>query len=99
MRFTRPLTETGEVRCAVVPSPSWPLPFAPQHLAVPSARSTQVQVDPTEICTTFVSPGTSVGVVTVDGEVLPMPICPLVFNPQHITVVFASSAQLCQPPA
>src|SRR5688500_2572090 len=98
MIFARPPTETGDVRCVVVPSPSWPLPLAPQHRAVPLARSAQVELEPAEICTTSVRPKTAVGVTTVEGEVLPIPICPLVFNPQHCTVVFASSAQLCQPP-
>ena len=39
-----PVTVTGLSEPVVVPSPRWPLPFAPQQLTVPSLRSAQVWV-------------------------------------------------------
>ena len=39
--LARPLTATGLVLCVVVPSPSWPLPLKPQHLAAPALLSAQ----------------------------------------------------------
>ena len=38
----RPLTLTGVQESVLVPSPSWPLLFNPQHLTVPPVRRAQV---------------------------------------------------------
>jgi len=39
-------TRVGAVWGVLVPSPSWPLPFSPQHFAVPFARSAQAWDEP-----------------------------------------------------
>lgn len=56
-----PVTVTGVRRLVVVPSPSWPLKFHPQHLTVPLVSTAHVWVPPVEISTMLVSPLTVIG--------------------------------------
>jgi hypothetical protein len=44
-----PVTRTGAVRVAVVPSPSCPEVLIPQHLICPEVRSAQTEEDDAEI--------------------------------------------------
>ena len=49
-----PVTPTGVVRIVVVPSPSWPRVFHPQHLTIPFSVSAHVCLKPAEIGTFFI---------------------------------------------
>src|SRR5689334_14133513 len=61
--LVKPLTLTGVVWSVVVPSPSWPYLFHPQHLTPPSRVTTQVWAYPAaRAVTPLVSPCTSTGV-------------------------------------
>src|SRR5438874_2485621 len=66
-----PRTRTGVVELAVVPSPSWPNAFSPQHCTVPSPRSAQVCCHPALTSTASVIPTTCTGVAEV--VVIPLP--------------------------
>src|SRR5439155_9941770 len=53
----RPLTSTGSARAVVVPSPSWPKSFAPQHFTPPAEVRAQLCAPPADIAMTpLVSP-------------------------------------------
>ena len=45
------LTKTGTFLNVVVPSPSWPYEFSPQHISSESLSTTQLWLDPLEIDT------------------------------------------------
>ena len=47
------MTSTGVLRLVLVPSPSWPLLFNPQHLTPPEVVTAQVCSPPPEICATW----------------------------------------------
>ncbi|MCZ7677695.1 MAG: hypothetical protein M5U28_02515 [Sandaracinaceae bacterium] len=51
----RPRTPTGAAREVVVPSPSWPAPFAPAQITEPSRRAAQAWAAPTAIATASVA--------------------------------------------
>src|SRR5688500_2094736 len=94
----------------VVPRPSSPTPFPPQHITRRSASAAQTNIastaDAMELA--FVIPGTATGVVLHGFMLVPLAHCagPLVcasaprpLSPQQRIVPSPSSAQLCSPPA
>src|SRR5215212_8258444 len=59
----RPTTPTGVVRAVVVPSPSSPARFVPQHLTAPEVTRAQVWSEPAAIAVTpLLRPATSTAV-------------------------------------
>src|SRR4051812_41854724 len=71
---------------------------APQHMMVSSALIAQeVRVRPTAMDFASVRPATGVGVLRF--VVVPSPISPEVFSPQHRTPPLASNAHVCLEPA
>ena len=73
--LVNPLTATGVSRFAVVPSPSWPRLFNPQHCTTPLLVSAQVWLPPAATATTpLASPLTVTGVNR--GVVVPSPNWP-----------------------
>jgi hypothetical protein len=94
-----PETVTGLLRCVVVPSPSWALPFSPQHLIAPSARIAQVCDAPAAIETAGLAediPETVTGLLRC--VVVPSPSWPMLFAPQHLIVPLVTIAQVCEDP-
>lgn len=91
----------------VVPSPSCPLLFAPQHFTVPPAISAQAWPPPTEIIETpLPSPVTARGTLVNTGSSptspvasVASPIDPNWLLPQHCTPPVVVSAQADTPPA
>ena len=96
-----PVTSTGLLRCVVVPSPTSPVLFQPQHLAPPVVVRAQVWWPPeTTAATPPVSPATSVGVVqTTLPQLCPSPNWPFSFFPQHVTAPNMVRAQVWYCPA
>src|SRR5665213_449938 len=93
-----PFTLTGTCRSSVVPSPSWPTSFAPQHFTPPAFVNAHVLLEPGEIAATPVCrPLTSTGVRRI--IVVPSPSSPQAFEPQHFTPPDWVTAQLCAGPA
>ena len=76
-----PLTWTGLDRCSVVPSPSRPSEFAPQHQAAPAPVRPQTLSYPLDSALNFVVPETGTG--TKRSTFVPFPSCPNWFVPQH----------------
>src|SRR5207244_2029845 len=76
---SRPGTCRGVVVFAVVPSPSWPLLFAPQAQTVPSPFTARLWAAPAAIDTTCRSPMTCTGRVLP--RVVPLPNCPALLSP------------------
>lgn len=71
----RPTTSTGVVRLAVVPSPTAPVAFQPQHFTPPVSMRAQTWLKPaTSAVTPLLRPTTSTGVVLL--VVLPVPRAP-----------------------
>ena len=60
--FVMPDTSTGVVRSVVVPSPSWPWLFLPQHFTVPSVSRANECQRPRAMLVAVVMPDTSTGV-------------------------------------
>src|SRR5207244_2492391 len=82
--LARPRTSTGVLLLVVVPLPSWPPSFQPQHLTCPAVVSAQVCCPPAAIATTpLVRPDTSTGLLL--SVVVPSPSWPLSLAPQHLT--------------
>src|SRR5438552_10668582 len=52
MPLSSPTTSTGVARLIVVPSPSWPQAFQPQHLTPPPLVSAQVWAESAAMATT-----------------------------------------------
>src|SRR5690606_11883435 len=50
-----PPTSTGLAESAVVPSPSCPLSFLPQHATVPTSRTAQLKLEPASTSTRSLS--------------------------------------------
>ena len=91
---------TGVGRAVVVPSPSRPLPFDPQHITVLSARSAHVCELPAATATASVSPETWMGDVSNSPIPLtPLPSWPEAFEPQHCTVPSSFTTQVWSPVA
>ena len=102
-----PITETGIFDVVVVPSPSCPWLFTPQHCADPSLRTAQVeatpvQPTPAEIDTTDLSgldpsrPETATGTDEFTSELLPS--CPQKLPPQHVAEPSSKTAHVCESP-
>src|SRR5437588_176529 len=101
MRETRPRprpgTSIGTRRLVVVPSPSCPYAFQPQHLIPPAPSSAQVWSRPAySAFTPLPSPTTSTGVER--DTCVPSPSRPLPLNPQHFTPPLAVSAHAWRSP-
>src|SRR5438132_564130 len=94
----RPLTITGAVDCVVVPSPSWPLPLAPQHRAEPPDISAHVKFPPAATAVAPFRPTTATGFATLTAYA-PFPSWPSLLYPQHLTDPFESNAHVCWIPA
>src|SRR4051794_14941946 len=93
-----PLTSTGVELLVVVPSPSAPRPFQPQHLTAPAPVSAHASSSPALIATTPASsPLTSTGVEL--SVVVPLPSSPCWLEPQHLTAPAAVSAHVRSLPA
>ena len=76
----------------VVPFPSCPSEFEPQHFTPPVVVRAQVLTSAAEMAATpLVSPETSTG--TSDSVVVPLPSWPTSFRPQHFTPPAVVSAQ------
>src|SRR5438067_2906773 len=95
-----PLTSTGvELLVAVLPSPSWPPPSSPQHLAAPTLVTAQAWVPPALMATTpLPRPVTSTG-VDVLKPACPLPSWPAALLPQHFTAPAPVRAQVKFSPA
>src|SRR5690606_29416052 len=95
-------TGVGRFRLSVVPSPSWPESFRPQHQASPPAVRPQVW-DPAELVSSTVNravPRTAVGTPRGAPPIMfPFPTWPKELSPQHHAAPEPSSAQECQSPA
>ena len=77
------MTATGDDESVVVPSPSWPEAFDPQHSTAPPEARAHMDRSPAEIAVTPVSPAT----VTAVSAIPAFGVCP-----QHLTVPFESKA-------
>src|SRR5436853_3899962 len=82
----------------VVPSPSWPAPFAPQQATSPVVRIAQAWCEPTATAIAGARPGTGTGVADHPAPAGPVPSWPASFEPQHSTAP-STIAQLVSPPA
>src|SRR5262249_31052380 len=75
-----PVPSTGVPRCTVVPSPTWPTWFPPQHLTLPSVLSAQLLSSMSAAALTPVlSPVTTIGFGLLANVLSPS--CPLQFAP------------------
>src|SRR5437879_1791850 len=91
-----PTTRTGVDEPVLVPSPSCPSAFRPQHRTVPSPRSAQVCSYPPLTATALVVPPARAAVSRP--PLVPSPSCPSAFRPQHRIVWSPRSAQACSYP-
>src|SRR2546426_12250059 len=102
-----PLTVTGVGLTVVglpgtgplVPLPSWPKSFSPQHCTVPLARSAQVWKPPAVTAMAVVIPVTRTGATELNVVVAGSPRWPESLRPQHCTVPFPRGGQEGKPPA
>src|SRR5690606_14791293 len=78
--------------------PAWPWSFSPQQWTVPGETTAQVDAKPAARSVTFCRPTVN-GEVNCDEPVVPSPICPSPFQPQHVTFPDCSSAQVWPRPA
>src|SRR6266487_4592687 len=96
--FHMPLTCTGTGLSVVVPSPSWPSMFQPQHHTVPSVFSAHVWPRPSEtVAQSVVCPLTWTG--TGLWVVVPSPSLPKPLSPQHHVVRSVLTPRACAQPA
>src|SRR3972149_744339 len=95
--LARPETSTGTPVLVVVPFPSSPSEFQPQHLTPPPIVSAHVCQLPAVIALTpLARPETSTG--TLLSVVVPLPSWPKPLKPQHLTPPPLVSAQVCARP-
>src|SRR5207253_1458617 len=91
-------TELGAGVSIVVPLPSSPYVFIPQHFTKPPRRTTQLSLLPAAT-----APVAVVVPLTIAGAnllvVVPSPICPSLLYPQHRAVPSWRTAQLWMTPA
>src|SRR4051794_12085794 len=88
----------GEVYWVVLPVPSWPLSFQPQHHSVyVVARMAQVAPSPAATATYRFAESTCTGLYW--SVVLPMPSWPTQLPPQHHRVLSVLMAQVASLPA
>src|SRR5580704_209938 len=98
------MTLTGTSLEMVVPLPSCPKSFVPQHWMAPVASSAHAACRPALMWVALVIPLTATGVALQappqsGPAVVPSPSSPSVLSPQHSTSPPASSAQTPPPPA
>ena len=89
----------GEILSPVLPSPNCPCQLSPQQLTDLVSVMAQVWYEP-EDTDTAVSPlpkSTETGLSRF--VLVPSPICPLLFSPQHFTPESSNKAQVCDSPA
>jgi hypothetical protein len=86
-----PDTASGIDELVVVPFPSCPLEFSPQHWTPPPESNAQAKSAPAATADAPVIPDTITGVVEL--VVVPLPSCPLELSPQHWTLPPERSAQ------
>jgi hypothetical protein len=92
----RPITEVGVDLFVVVPSPKFPLPFAPQHFTAPELKIAHEWLLPESISIIpEESPETETGVVLLPP---PLPSAPFVPSPQHLTPPESKMAHVCDDP-
>jgi hypothetical protein len=102
--LARPDTADGVEEFALLPLPSCPLAFAPQHSVAPEASTAQLLSSPLEIARTPVSGdfpselNTSTGVAE-EAVTVPLPSWPPAFAPQQKTFPPDVSAQASSKPA
>src|SRR5438876_1148035 len=95
-----PATATGVKASAVVPFPSRPSPFSPQHCTPAPCRSAQVCSAPDVTSVAVVIPVTGAdGGVAIAPIREPFPSWPQAWPPQQRRGPSWRSAQVCQPPA
>jgi hypothetical protein len=87
-----PDTATGIDESVVVPLPTWPYEFRPQHRTEPPFMSTQTYPLPDEMPRAPDNPVTCTGLI--ESSVVPFPSWPEEFNPQHRTVVSPNNAHV-----
>ena len=102
-----PLTVTGVMLLAVLPSPSWPYVLEPQHwietcVMLPVEINAQVCDPPSEMAVALVMLLTITGKLllvapTSSGRLLPS--WPRLLFPQHWMLPVESNAQECEPPS
>src|SRR5580698_7000291 len=97
MAFVRFATATGTDDAVVVPLPSSPDSFAPQHATWPSDFTAQSWNGPLPIAVTPLRLETATGGRTSEASIVPLPSSPSPSNPQHRTVPSTSSAQSDSP--
>ena len=78
-------------------SPSCPFQFSPQHITFRSTVIAHVWNDPAETLSAPVPPSEEYAGIC-RSVVVPSPICPLAFRPQHFTLLSVSTAQVCDSP-
>src|SRR2546425_446730 len=91
-RFGAPhcTTRTGVNRPVVVPSPSWPLPLAPQQYAAPAAVTPQVWAAPAVTAAKLTPAGACTSTGLDRSVVVPSPSWPLPLPPQQYGAVPAA---------
>ncbi len=95
-----PVTVTGVGELTVVPFPSCPFVFSPQHcIVVPTRAHPEYPLLSNTICVAFAVMFVWVGVVWF--AVPLFPVCPLSLFPQHVAVAFEFriAQAVCGPPA
>ena len=83
-RAPKPMARTGLSPFVVVPSPSWPEPFAPQQRMALSAKTAQVWSRPASRAVTPEAPETVTGLSA--SAPVPSPSSPPLFRPQQRAV-------------
>lgn len=94
-------TGTGEARCVVDPSPSWPYVLEPQQYALPCAVRPQVCEFPPDSVTIDGDDPIATGTngVTYEFEEAPFPSCPYVLEPQQYVVLIEMAQAWLAPVA
>src|SRR5436190_1320159 len=93
------MTSAGRWLSAPWPLPSCPARPAPQQYAAPSDVRPQVWVAPAATGSKLSPPATITGLVSDGSVVVPLPICPLPFEPQQYAAPPAATAQVWARPA
>jgi hypothetical protein len=103
----KPTTLTGVLRVVVVPSPSWPEPFNPQHstprTVMAHVCASMERLPPLETSSAPLKSGPAGVEMTSTGAlrlvpIVPSPSCPEVLKPQHLTPELLMRTQLWLPP-
>jgi hypothetical protein len=92
-----PAMTIGEDETSLALVPNIPCPYQPQHLMVPPEIRAQALDTPTLTWVAVEIPVTETG-VEFGLLSVPLPICPLELNPQHLIALVESKAQVDCPP-